>query len=93
MADDIITEAHDAVHGPRQAAYGHPHVNFERIAALWNGWLDAKGAGFRFAPEDTADLLILVKMTRFIESPRHRDSHVDIACYAGARARAVGIDE
>ena len=81
------------MYGPRQAAYGHPRENFQRIAALWNGWLNARGVDYVFTAADTADFLVLVKMARLLESPAHRDSHVDIAGYAAARARAVGLDD
>lgn len=90
---NILEEALGAVYGPRQAAYGHPRDNFRRIADLWNGWMRAHDSAFEFKPEDTADLLLLLKLARLIETPDHRDSHVDIAGYAAARARSIGVDE
>lgn len=80
--------------GARAADYGHPSQNFLRIAVLWSAWLSAKNG--RYIPVDVLDVGIMmaqVKQARLIESPMHRDSHVDIAGYAEATARAVGIDE
>lgn len=88
----VLGEAEAVVYGERAAVYGHPKDNFLRIAALWNGWLTARGIAYAFTPEDTADLLILVKLARLMATPDHRDSMVDIAGYAGARARATGVD-
>lgn len=89
----ILQEAQRVVFGARQGVYGHPGANMARTAALWNGWMGAKGAEFRFAPEDVCDFMILVKMSRIMETGDHRDSHVDIAGWAEARARTVGIDQ
>ena len=93
----ILTEALAAVYGERQASYGHPRVNFKRIADLWNGYLDAicaDGSGRSvLGTTDVAAMFVLVKMARLMETPTHRDSWVDIAGYAEAGARAVGVDE
>lgn len=98
QATTILEEATAAVFGARQVAYGHPSVTFARIAHLWNGWLrannvrDSRGGEFEFDPEDVADLFILTKLARLMEDPTHRDSHIDIAGYAEARARALNLD-
>jgi hypothetical protein len=35
----VLLEAHGLVHGPRQADYGHPRVDFARTAAMWSAIL------------------------------------------------------
>lgn len=77
----ILLEAEEVVNGPRRAAYGHPSVNFGRITALWNAWLDVRVAG-PLRAEDHAAMMILLKLARLAETPDHRDSLVDIAGYA-----------
>ena len=83
-----------AVYGPRQKAYGHPRDNFERTARLRNGYLFAcKGND---APllnaTDVAQMMVLLKMARLMQTPDHRDSIVDMAGYAATYARVVGAD-
>lgn len=93
----VLQEAQSLVYGgERHKEYGHPRDNMQHIAHLWNGWLAAKGVPedvFRFKSEDVPDLHILTKMARFNKTNAHRDSHVDIAGYAGVRARVLGIDD
>lgn len=95
----ILDEAAAAVYGEREQSYGHPRDDFARIAALWNGWLDASTTddpgdeSFTFRVDDVAQLMVLLKMARLMENPTHHDSWVDIAGYAAAGARAVGVDK
>lgn len=83
------------MYGPRQNDYGHPRANFERTARLWNGYLFALRGGDAplLKPEDVAHMMVLLKMARLMQTPAHRDSWVDIAGYAAAGARSVGVDE
>lgn len=87
----ILKEASDTVNGPRQAAYGHPKVNFQRIADIWNVHLASKMgvesvvgtncAYHRITARDVAIMLIGLKLAREAQSPKH-DSLVDIIGYA-----------
>lgn len=90
---NILTEAAEAVYGPRQSAYGHPRENFQRTADLWNGWLHAKGVDAHLEPADVPDLMILLKMARLMQTPNHRDSLVDMAGYTATKARTLGVDD
>lgn len=83
-----------AVYGPRQAAYGHPRDNFQRTADLWNGYLTAaKGDAPILNATDVAQMMVLLKMARLMQTPAHRDSWVDIAGYAATGARVNGLDD
>lgn len=78
----ILDEACALVHGDRNTHYGHPTVNFDRIAALWTVLLDDKLVeGATLEPHDVADLMVAMKLARNMEWPR-RDNYVDIAGYA-----------
>jgi hypothetical protein len=81
------------VYGPRQAAYGHPRDNFQRTADLWNGYLLATGrSSDAIGPADVAQMMVLLKMARLMQTPDHRDSVVDMAGYTATYARVVGVD-
>ena len=79
MSGSILVEAERLVHGPRQAAYGHPSEDFARTAALANVLL----AGKLLHPleaRDVAVLMVCVKLSR--ETNAHkRDNLVDAAGY------------
>jgi hypothetical protein len=88
---NILQEAEAAVYGPRQSSYGHPRLNFQRTADLWNGYLKARGEG-EITPTDVAQMMVLLKMARLMQTPDHRDSYVDMAGYAATGARVNGVD-
>lgn len=86
--ETILDEVKRIVHGGREEHYGHPKENFQRIAGLWTSYL-----GYPISLTDVANLMVLVKIARLQNSPTHKDSIMDIAGYAAALARAVGIDD
>lgn len=78
----VLDEANTLIHGERNRAYGSPSENFERIAAFWNVQLaDKLKPGERITGQDTALLMISLKLARAINQPK-RDNFVDIAGYA-----------
>lgn len=84
----MLHDAIEAVYGSRPSNYGHPAINFERIAALWSVIV-----GTPITPQQTGAMMIALKLARLMETPNHRDSYVDIAGYAAATSRAIGLDE
>ena len=81
--------------GDRQDNYGHPLANHQRIAALWNGYLEARrvnpqGQRQMTSPpleaRDVVAMQILLKIARELHSSK-RDNFVDIAGYARCGAR------
>lgn len=75
---EVIRQATQAVMSDRNTDYDPPEVNFQRIADLWNTYLD----GSDLTPYDTAIMMILVKVARCQASPHLIDHLVDIAGYA-----------
>ena len=73
--DTLLTEAYNLVTGDRQKAYGHPSVNFDRIARLWSVALDKE-----ITAEDVAVCMVLVKIARQLHTPK-RDNVVDALAY------------
>jgi hypothetical protein len=89
---DVLTEAHGIIRGPRRHFYGDPKVNFQTIADLWNGFLRARmrEEGLHIElddflqlvrPEDVAHMMVLLKTARSVRE-YHRDSVVDTGGYA-----------
>lgn len=72
----ILEEANELIHGERLKHYGHPKVNFKRIADAWSAY-----KGIEITEIDVAIMMILLKGMRMTEG-YHRDSAMDICGYA-----------
>lgn len=92
MSDDVtgreqvIEATRRAVMADRNADYAPPEENFQRIADLWNLYLEGKG---EVTPYDTAIMMVLVKVARVQASPHLVDHLVDIAGYAACAADVI----
>lgn len=71
----LADEAVSVVTGPRQKAYAHPRVNFQRIADLWSPIL-----GIKVTPEQVALCSVQIKIARELHS-HQRDNVVDAIGY------------
>lgn len=78
-AASVLLEAEQLVHGPRQAAYGHPKDDFSRTAALASILL-AKKLNMALTPEDVALFMVCVKLSREVNKHK-RDNLVDLCGY------------
>lgn len=91
----LLETAIEAV-ADRGLNYGRPEDNFRRIARLWSTHLvNRYGEGFggdttvavpALDEHDVAQMMILMKVARLENSPKHADSAVDIAGYAACIA-------
>lgn len=80
--ETILDEAARLTSQDRQATYDHPRPNHERIARLWNAYLDNRpDTTAALTPDDCMFMQILVKIARD-QFAKKRDSIVDIAGYA-----------
>jgi hypothetical protein len=75
--ETILEEAQRIVGGDRQDQYGHPGDDFARTAGAINAYF-----GTEFRATDIPFLMILVKLSRIMQTPDKRDSWVDICGYA-----------
>ena len=75
----ILDAAEKCVCRDRQDTYGRPEDSFGAIADLWTAYLDI---GRDITPVDVAQMMILLKVGRAKENPKHQDNWVDIAGYA-----------
>ncbi len=78
---DAIAE----VTASRNAAYGDPEDDFKRVARMKEGLTGMDDPVLRHVAE-----MILVKLSRIVQTPSHHDSWLDIVGYA--RTAAVVID-
>jgi hypothetical protein len=76
----MLRHAASLVGGQRAKDYGDKTENHQRIADLWNYWLDSKFG--KITAYDVAIMMLLLKVARLMHTPGHSDSHVDIAGYA-----------
>ena len=75
----ILEAAEKCVCHDRQDTHGRPEDSFGTIADLWTAYLDI---GREITPVDVANMMILLKIGRAKENPKHTDNWVDMAGYA-----------
>ena len=85
--DHVLTEARQAVMKDRNAEYAPPEQNFQRIADLWNTYLENR----TIAPFDVAIMCGLIKVARCISSPHQVDHLVDLAGYAACAGDVMPV--
>lgn len=85
IRSDILSEANTLICGDRQAQYGPPAENFERIAAGWRVIL-----GCDVTASQVALAMAWLKIARVVNGP-HRDSYVDGAAYIALAAELAGF--
>lgn len=78
---NILQTADSIINGTRQNDYGPPEENFGRIADFWSTYLK-KHLNIVLTPRHIAEMMILLKVARLIQSPTD-DTYIDIAGYAG----------
>lgn len=81
--ESVLQEAERIINGQRDGVYGHPENSFARIRDLWQAYLTGRGMTVDITSQDTALMMILLKVARLEATPNHRDSVVDLAGYAG----------
>lgn len=74
--ESATQEAERLVHGPRNAAYGHPSQDFARTGRLWGAILGSDD----IAPETVGLMMAALKISREVNKPG-RDNRVDAAGY------------
>jgi len=86
--DDILKNAMKLINGKRSKDYGDAYDNHQRIADLWSVVF-----GFKVLVWQVYLCLILVKVARLINSPKHLDSMIDIPGYAALLGETIEKDE
>jgi hypothetical protein len=84
-AEQFLEQAGDLVNR-RRAEYGERVDLFERVAVRWSQVL-----GTRVTPAQVIVCLVDLKVARLAHDPRHVDSIVDVAGYAGCLAEVLSV--
>lgn len=88
----ILETAMEVTSGERRRDYDHAIPNHERIAKLWNAYLDSrKYPEAAISGLDVATMMILLKIARACHTPT-RDTYVDIAGYAKCCSQIQGFE-
>jgi hypothetical protein len=82
----ILEEAIKTVYD-RPDTHGEPEDSFDRIAVMWEAYLDTT-----VSAADVANLMVLLKVARNAEGHYHEDNYTDIAGYAENGARLHDAD-
>lgn len=83
----IAQTAQSLIVGQRQEDYGPPVVNFQRIANYWNVHMETT----IFTPRKVAELMLLLKMARTVNSPTD-DSYIDAVGYAAIAGELAELE-
>ena len=75
---DILRTAWTYVTKDRAATHGSAEDNFNRIAALWNAYLEPQGS---ITAVDVAVMMTLLKVARIASNEGHADNWIDGAGY------------
>lgn len=73
----LLTDAEKIINGDRNNEYGEPTQDFDRTAIMWSMYL-----GRELQAHDVAAMMILLKLSRIVWSPKNRDHWLDIAGYS-----------
>lgn len=85
---NILQEADALIHGTRQATYGHCLDEYTRISGMVNAAFADKLKA-PLTPSDMMVFMVLLKLSRLMNDPTHRDSLVDAAGYLGCIEEAA----
>lgn len=82
MSDEELSVLEGAVHvvSERENIHGSAVETHERIAALWEAYLDLEGVAID--AKDAAIMLALLKIARARDGQPEKDTFVDLAGYA-----------
>jgi hypothetical protein len=92
MSESVLDTALAVTSGDRRRDYDSATPNHERIARIWNAYIQSrKDPNSELSALDVAHLMILLKIARAVYTPT-RDSYVDIAGYARCSAQIAGFE-
>jgi hypothetical protein len=85
---NVLQEAEQIIYGDRETTYGSPDKNLKVIASYWTTHLNASyGKNLSLTVDDVCVMMMLLKQARLANSPKHRDSLVDVVGYAALKDR------
>lgn len=82
-AETIALKAADLIGGERDRQHGQKRDNFERIAAMWNAWLQIRrDPASPLTAHDVGMMMALLKAARTQSGAFNEDDYVDLCGYA-----------
>ena len=79
-AEEIATKAAELVNGPRNHTHGDKHINFTKIARLWNAYL-ANREQLELTAVDVGQMMALLKMARIQSGTMEAEHFIDETGY------------
>ena len=73
---EILETARSLTEGDRNASYGDPYPEYQRLAAVWGARL-----GVKIEAHQAAIMMADLKANRLWDNPGHQDSPIDGAAY------------
>jgi hypothetical protein len=93
MSTNILEEASKVTSGDKRRDYDSATKNHERIAKLWNTYLDIrKEPTGPITAENVAWMMVMLKIARN-EHTAKPDNYVDAAGYIRCAAQIAGIED
>jgi hypothetical protein len=90
-AVEICQKAAELVGGDRDRQHGDKHANFERIATMWNAYLEIRrDYGKPLTGVDVGLMMSLMKVARMQSGAFNVDDFVDAAGYVGCAGEIAG---
>jgi hypothetical protein len=82
-ATDIANSAANLVGGDRDRQHGAKADNFDRIAVMWNAWLDIRtDPSARLTGHDVGMMMSVMKLARTQSGAHNVDDYIDACGYA-----------
>lgn len=88
----ILLSAADAVSNTRNATYGEPQDDFACTSEFWESYIAriTQVRGYpEIRPSDVPVMMILLKISRLVQTPGNADHWIDIAGYSAIGAECA----
>ena len=91
--EELLDEAKGYISGDRDDLYGPPTQNFRRIAGMLNVLGFRGPGGGDITAYHVSWILMVLKMSRMVQTPFKRDHYADLAGYAACGYECVVEEE
>lgn len=81
---EVLEKAKEIINGQREEDYGPPIINFNRIAGMWENYLDTY-----ISAEDVCAMMAMLKFARVRSGNGTEDCWIDAAGYAALAAEVT----
>lgn len=90
----LLNEAARLTCGERNAVYGEPKDNLDRMAKLFNAYFGGHSPGsIRSPSHDMAMVMVIAKLARIAHGKFHKDNYTDLAAYIAIAYECEDIEQ